>query len=77
MPFQHEAANGPKNNYPMGVRLTPEEMEELEKRLERLPGLEKWFVRIDPVPFHNFWDDYSSGSALVMCQATFVLWQRV
>lgn len=37
-------------DYPTGVRLTPKEMEELEKRLERLPGLEKWFVRIDPVP---------------------------
>jgi transposase len=36
--------------YQTGVRLTPKEMEELEKRFERLPGLEKWFVRIEPVP---------------------------
>jgi len=36
--------------YPTGVRLTPKEMKELEKRLQRLPGLEKWFVRIEPVP---------------------------
>jgi len=25
-------------------------MDELEKRFERLPGLEKWFVRIEPLP---------------------------
>jgi len=37
-------------DYPTGVRLTPKEMEELEKRFERLSGLEKWFVRIDPIP---------------------------
>lgn len=36
--------------YPTGVRLTPKEMEKLEKRFERLSGLEKWFVRIKPVP---------------------------
>jgi len=39
-----------EKTYPTGVRLTPAEMEELEKRFERLPGLEKWFVRIEPVP---------------------------
>jgi len=38
-----------EKTYPTGVRLTPAEMEELEKRFERLPGLEKWFVRIEPV----------------------------
>ena len=37
-------------DYPTGVRLTPKDMQELEKRFERLPGLEKWFVRIEPVP---------------------------
>jgi len=36
--------------YQTGVRLTPKEMEKLEKRFERLHGLEKWFVRIEPVP---------------------------
>jgi transposase len=39
-----------EKTYPTGVRLTPKEMEKLEKRFERLPGLEKWFVRIEPVP---------------------------
>jgi hypothetical protein len=39
-----------EKTYPKGVRLTPKEMKELEKRFERLPGLEKWFVRIEPVP---------------------------
>ena len=37
-------------DYQTGARLTPKEMEELEKQFERLPGLEKWFVRIEPVP---------------------------
>jgi hypothetical protein len=32
--------------YPTGVRLTPKEMRALETRLDRLPGLEKWFVRV-------------------------------
>jgi len=39
-----------ERTYQTGVRLTPKEMQELEKRLARLPGLEKWFVRIEPVP---------------------------
>ena len=39
-----------EKTYQTGVRLTPKEMEELEKRFARLPGLEKWFVRIEPVP---------------------------
>jgi len=30
--------------------LTKKAMDELEKRFERLPGLEKWFVRIEPLP---------------------------
>ena len=46
----HPAVKLVEKAYPTGVRLTPKEMEELEKRLERLPGLEKWFVRIEPVP---------------------------
>jgi len=35
--------------YPLGVKLTPKEMDELEKRFERWPKLGKWFVRIAPV----------------------------
>lgn len=34
--------------YRTGVRLSVQAMLALEKRLERLPGLEKWFVRIVP-----------------------------
>jgi transposase len=36
--------------YQTGVRLSQKEMKELEKRFQRLPGLEKWFVLIEPVP---------------------------
>jgi len=35
--------------YHTGVSLTKKAMDELEKRFERLPGLEKWFVRIEPL----------------------------
>ncbi len=38
-----------KKTYQTGVKLTKKAMEELEKRLERLPGLEKWFVLIRPL----------------------------
>jgi hypothetical protein len=38
-----------KKTYRTGVRLTQKAMAALEKRLERLPGLEKWFVTISPV----------------------------
>ena len=34
--------------YRTGIRLSAQAMALLEKRLERLPGLEKWFVRIVP-----------------------------
>jgi transposase len=33
-------------SYQKGVRLSPKEMEELEKHIKRLPGLEKWFADI-------------------------------
>jgi hypothetical protein len=36
-------------SYSKGVKLTREEMAELEKQIERLPGLEKWFVSF-PAP---------------------------
>jgi hypothetical protein len=35
--------------YPTGMGLTPDAMAVLEQRFERLPGLEKWFVRISPL----------------------------
>jgi len=47
---RHPAVKLVEKTYQTGVRLTPKEMEELEERFERLPGLEKWFVRIEPVP---------------------------
>jgi len=39
-----------KKTYHTGVKLTQKAMDELEKRFERLPGLEKWFVLIRPLP---------------------------
>ena len=39
-----------KKFYHTGVKLTQKAMDELEKRFERLPGLEKWFVLIRPLP---------------------------
>lgn len=39
-----------KKIYHTGVALTPKEMTMLEERFERLNGLDKWFVRIAPVP---------------------------
>jgi transposase len=40
--------------YKTGVKLTKEAMKQVEKQLQRLPGLEKWFVDIYPPP--NDWD---------------------
>jgi len=37
--------------YQTGVRLTQKAMEQLEKRFQRFEGLEKWFVRIEPINF--------------------------
>jgi transposase len=37
-------------SYSKGVRLTRQEMAELEKQIERLPGLDKWFVTFSPPP---------------------------
>jgi len=39
-----------QTTYHTGVKLTRQAMDELEQRFERLPGLEKWFVRIRPIP---------------------------
>lgn len=46
---QHPVVRFVKKAYHTGVRLTQKAMAELEKRLQRLPGLEKWFVTISPV----------------------------
>ncbi|MBV7327413.1 hypothetical protein KFU94_03965 [Chloroflexi bacterium TSY] len=35
--------------YETGVKLTQKEMDRLEQRFQRLPGLEKWFVLIPPL----------------------------
>ena len=32
--------------YHTGVKLTKKEMAEVEKQIQRLPNLEKWFVKI-------------------------------
>ena len=40
--------------YHSGVKLTQETMNKLEHQIQRLPGLEKWFVDIHPP--HNWWD---------------------
>ena len=39
-----------EKTYRTGVKLTKKAMDALEKRFERLPGLEKWFVLIRPLP---------------------------
>jgi hypothetical protein len=39
-----------EKTYQTGVKLTQKTMAELEKRLERLPNLRKWFVCIAPIP---------------------------
>lgn len=38
-----------KKTYQSGVKLTSKEMKVVETRLERLPGLEKWFIDITPL----------------------------
>ena len=47
---QHPVVQLVENTYQTGVKLTQKAMAELEKRFERLPNLEKWFVRITPIP---------------------------
>ena len=39
-----------RQRYPTGVKLTQSAMAALESKLHRLPGLEKWFVEIVPMP---------------------------
>lgn len=38
--------------YENGIKLTTKQMNLLEQRFDRLPGLEKWFVRIKPLSSH-------------------------
>jgi hypothetical protein len=45
----HPVVKVVRETYNKGVKLTKKAMNELEKRFERKPGLEKWFVRIVPV----------------------------
>jgi hypothetical protein len=51
---QHPVVKVLKKVYHTGVRLTQKEMAMLEKRFDRLSGLAKWFVRIEPIP-SNIW----------------------
>lgn len=39
-----------QKTYQRGVRLTKKAMDQLEKRFKRMEGLEKWFVKISPLP---------------------------
>jgi hypothetical protein len=47
---RHPVVEWVKKTYQKGVKLTRKEMDALEKRFERLPGLDRWFVKIAPVP---------------------------
>jgi len=47
---RHPVVELVKKTYQKGVKLTRKEMDALEKRFERLPGLDRWFVKIAPVP---------------------------
>jgi transposase len=50
----HPTVNLVTKTYHSGVKLTQEAMNKLEHQIQRLPGLEKWFVDIHPP--HNCWD---------------------
>lgn len=45
----HPVVNVVTSTYHTGVKLSQKAMAKLEERLERLPGLEKYFVRITPL----------------------------
>lgn len=47
---QHPRVRRTEKTYHTGVKLTHKVMAKLEERFERLPHLEKWFVRIAPLP---------------------------
>lgn len=46
----HPAVEIINKTYQTGVKLTQKAMDKLEERFERLPGLEKYFVNISPIP---------------------------
>jgi hypothetical protein len=46
----HPVVKHVEKTYHTGVKLTQKAMSKLEERFVRLPGLEKWFVRIAPLP---------------------------
>ena len=50
----HPAVELVTQTYHSGVKLTQAAMNKVEKQIQRLPGLEKWFV--DIYPPHNDWD---------------------
>lgn len=62
---QHPVVSFVDRVYQKGVRLAKKVMDSLEQRFERLPGLEKYFVSIRPLPhpFHNL-DCHFSRSLL-------------
>ena len=43
---KHPVVSVVETTYATGVKLTAEEMDELEAEVIRLPSLEKWFVKI-------------------------------
>ena len=47
---QHPLVELVSKSYSKGIRLSRQEMAELEKQIERLPGLDKWFVSFPPTP---------------------------
>jgi hypothetical protein len=47
---RHPVVHWLTKTYHTGIRLTQAAMRQLEQRLERLPTLPKWFVRIVPLP---------------------------
>jgi DDE family transposase len=44
----HPTVHRVTEEYPTGVKRTKDEMKEIETQIDRLPGLEKWFVDIYP-----------------------------
>lgn len=50
---RHPIVSAASKVYNTGVRLTQKAMKELETRLHRLPGLEKWAVEIPYLPVHT------------------------
>jgi hypothetical protein len=47
---KHPLVEWVTKSYRKGVKLDKREMAELENQIERLPGLDKWFVTFPPPP---------------------------